>query len=455
MVRRNDQIVASVDSRLAVMDVRERAAAIAQLQDLIFGYELTDALDLATEGRDVTPKVCPHCGSVEFSKYGHVRGAQRYRCKGCSRTFVEKRPRNVITRSKLPRSTWMRFITCFVDGLTVKVCAARCGVSAPTAYRMRLCVMQAIADSMPEWHVGEGEEASLDETFVLESFKGNRKRCKDFEMPRKPYKRGRQSPHGPKRAKGITKADFLCVMSGVDGAGNAFFDVVTRGALGNEDCRSALEGRIGSGSVVSTDDHGSYACVGDMGATRKVFISVVPEGEINRVNTLHSALRFFLSPKRGVSSRRLPLYLAEFAWRWSSTRSDERREDTARRVIGKVANADAGEVAKSLSSAGYPFIEYWGTQQGQDERRRQLLAARQHVLNREMLKCAGDAEKEAELRMRQRKLDLDISESGIKPSSVGKGIYGGKAVADRTACTASVLRGGAKANVGAVRKFLM
>ena len=437
------------------MDIRDRAAAIAQLQDMILGYELSDALDLAAEGIDATPNACPHCGSVEFSRNGHANGRQRYRCKGCARTFLARRPINIISRSKLPRSTWMRFITCFVDGLTVQRCAANCGVSVPTAYYMRLRVMQVIESNLPDWHVGFEQEASLDETFILESFKGNRKKCKDFTMPRAPFPRGRQSPHGPKRPKGITKADFLCVMSGVDGEGNAFFDIATRGALKNDVCKERLSGKIGNGATVATDDHGAYACLSDMGAIRKVFVSTVPEGEINRVNTLHSTLKAFLAPKRGVSSRRLHLYLAEFAWRWSRTRADERSNDTVRRVIGQIAKTDAGAVTESISSAGYPFIEYWGTQQGKDEHRRQLLAARQYVINREMLKHAGDAEKEAELRMRQRKLDLDIAESGIKPSSVGKGVYDNQAVADRTACTASILRGGAKANVGAVGKFLM
>lgn len=83
-----------------------------------------------------------------------------------------------------------------------------------------------------------------------------------------------------------------------------------------------------------------------------------------------------------------------------------------------------------------------------------LLAARQFVINRDMQKHVGDAEKEAEIRMRQRKLDRDIADSGLKPSGIGKGVYDNQSVTDLSAYTASMLRNGRKSNVGAVRKFL-
>ena len=454
MGRNVQHLTSSLDSKLAAMTLIERAAAITQLRDLLLEYELTDILDSPENSINRKALSCTHCGSAEFARNGFSRGRQRYRCSECGRTFIERRPTNIISRSKLSRATWMRYINCFVDGLPVAKCAANCGVSVPTAYFMRLRILKVIEKNLPEWHVGSGQEASLDETFVLESFKGNRSRCKDFEMPRPALPRGRRSPHGPKRTKGISRSDFLCVVSGVDGEGRAFFDIASRGTLQKGVCEDALDGRIGRGAVVTTDDHHAYDCLEKMGASHRICVSTAPEGEINRVNTLHSAFKAFLSAKRGVSSRRLHLYLAEFSWRWAFTRADERTADTARRVISQIAKTEASGLGASLSADEYPFIEFWGTQQGQDEKRRLLLAARQFVINRELQKHRGDAEKEAELRMRQRKLDHDIADSGLKQSGIGKGVYDNQSVTDLAACTASMLRNGKKPNVGAVRKFL-
>ncbi|MBQ3106160.1 MAG: transposase, partial [Eggerthellaceae bacterium] len=229
----------------------------------------------------------------------------------------------------------------------------------------------------------------------------------------------------------------------------------TRGTLKGDVCRESLGGRIGRGATVATDDHHAYSCLSEMGANHRVCISTVPEGDINRANTLHSALKGFFAAKRGVSSRRLHLYLSEFAWRWASTRSDERTADTAKRVISQIARTEARGIGSALDGDGYPFVEFWHSQQGQDEKRRMLLASRQFVINRDMRKHAGDAEKEAEIRMRQRKLDLDIAASGLKPSGIGKGVYDNHAVADLSPCTASTLRAGRRPNVGAVRKYMM
>ncbi|KAA6348694.1 hypothetical protein EZS27_003838 [termite gut metagenome] len=32
---------------------------------------------------------CPHCGGKHYRRYGKARGAQRFKCKDCNRTFTE------------------------------------------------------------------------------------------------------------------------------------------------------------------------------------------------------------------------------------------------------------------------------------------------------------------------------------------------------------------------------
>ena len=54
-----------------------------------------------------------------FRSYGYTDGRQRHKCKDCGRTFSDKPKRSMIFTSKLPKSTWMKYINCFVDELPI------------------------------------------------------------------------------------------------------------------------------------------------------------------------------------------------------------------------------------------------------------------------------------------------------------------------------------------------
>ena len=70
------------------------------------------------------------------------------------------------------------------------------------------------------------------------------------------------------------------------------------------------------GAVVSTDRQRGYVrALAEMGvAAHERFASSGPRAPLNRVNALHSALKAFLARFGGVSTRRLPNYLAWFCW---------------------------------------------------------------------------------------------------------------------------------------------
>ena len=70
------------------------------------------------------------------------------------------------------------------------------------------------------------------------------------------------------------------------------------------------------GAVVSTDRQRGYVrALAEMGvAAHERFASSGRRAPLNRVNALHSALKAFLARFRGVSTRRLPNYLAWFCW---------------------------------------------------------------------------------------------------------------------------------------------
>jgi transposase-like protein len=68
---------------------------------------------------------CPNCGSEEISKNGHNRGAQRYICKNCKRTFSEK-------PAKFSRALKKQAIEMVLHGVGIRK-AARFVGSSPTS----------------------------------------------------------------------------------------------------------------------------------------------------------------------------------------------------------------------------------------------------------------------------------------------------------------------------------
>ena len=101
--------IARLEQELGGLTRSERKAAIEMLQRLVREV----SFDLATD-RSKSVECCPRCASIDFIKKGRASdGSQRYRCLGCKRTFSSKTS-NTIASSKLPVSTWMTYVECFV-----------------------------------------------------------------------------------------------------------------------------------------------------------------------------------------------------------------------------------------------------------------------------------------------------------------------------------------------------
>lgn len=122
---------------------------------------------------------CPHCDHGEVIHWGNAHGLPRYRCKACHKTF------NVLSGTPLARlrhrKQWIAYAQALVDGLSVRKAAAYCEVHKNTAFRWRHRFLTTIAAAEPTCLQGIVE---ADETYFLESFKGQRK------LPRPARKRG-------------------------------------------------------------------------------------------------------------------------------------------------------------------------------------------------------------------------------------------------------------------------
>ena len=117
------------------------------------------------------PQECPYCRADQdqLHPWGQSHGLARLRCQACHRTF------NALTASPLAhlskREHWLRYGQALVDGLCLRQAAARCGVDKDTALRWRHRFLVAAAKHRAE---REGGIVEADETFFLESFKGQR-----------------------------------------------------------------------------------------------------------------------------------------------------------------------------------------------------------------------------------------------------------------------------------------
>jgi len=53
-------------------------------------YPVEDSINFSRkELLDNKQGCCPHCKSLNYKKHGMDKGSQRYKCKGCERTFTE------------------------------------------------------------------------------------------------------------------------------------------------------------------------------------------------------------------------------------------------------------------------------------------------------------------------------------------------------------------------------
>ena len=131
---------------------------------------------------------CPHCGAGGAVKRGKARGLRRFRCKECGKTF------GALTGTSLSglhhKERWLAFGASLAEGETIKEAAARCGIAPSTAHRWRHRFLAAVRQA-PDRLAGIVE---VDETFVLESRKGERK------LDRKPRRRG-----GKAKKRGLSR----------------------------------------------------------------------------------------------------------------------------------------------------------------------------------------------------------------------------------------------------------
>ncbi len=258
---------------------------------------------------------CPHCRSPEVRPRGSARGAPRYRCAQCRKTFNAFTGTPVAGLHKKDR--WLDQAQALIAGESLAKAAERCQIDPSTAFRWRHRFLAALNLDKPERLSGVVE---ADETFILESFKGRR-----GGLIRPARRRG-----GKAKKRGLS-AEQIPVIVARDRSGTTLDAVLPRLDA------ASLEEAIGERIPPSTD----FCCDGGAAITAfarraKLKIHVLPapgvpkpehpEVHINNVNAYHGRLKEWMRRFHGVATENLPTYLN---WRRTLEALDERSDPNA------------------------------------------------------------------------------------------------------------------------------
>lgn len=248
------------------------------------------------------PEKCPHCqaNAGELHRWGYSHGLPRYRCHACGRTS------NPLTGTALAhlrkRARWEDYSQALIEGVSVRQAARRCGIDKNTAFLWRHRFLQQAATHRAKH---EGGIVEADETFFLESFKGQRM------LPRPARRRG-----GVGRTRG-TGADQIPVVVVRDRSGQtADFRLDKLDAV---HVIAVLRPLIDRDAILCTDSAGVYKAfaraTGIMHRTINVQRGkrVVDEVfHIQNVNAYDSRLKNWMRRFHGVATKYLDHYLG---WR--------------------------------------------------------------------------------------------------------------------------------------------
>ena len=105
---------------------------------------------------------CPHCGQAHVIRWGTHNGLQRWRCRGCDKTFNSAYGSG-LARTKR-RETFHAFARNMLETspLSCREAAREFGINRMTAWRWRMKICDALAGTGSEQFSGIVE---ADETF--------------------------------------------------------------------------------------------------------------------------------------------------------------------------------------------------------------------------------------------------------------------------------------------------
>ncbi len=249
------------------------------------------------EERIADARRCPRCTMPRATRHGMVHGLQRYRCNHCRRTF------NALTGTPMAglrkKEKWLEYADALKDGVTIDKAAERCAIHPTTAFRWRHRFLKGFVADKASALSGIVE---ADETFFLESFKGQR------ALPRPARTRG------GKAVKPGLSAEQIPVLIARDRHGETFAAILE--GLDAEHLGAALKPVLGRDTLLCTDGSQAFKAMAKGAGIAHQALNIkagvrVKERifHIQNVNAYDSRLKGWMQRFNGVATRYLDSYL--------------------------------------------------------------------------------------------------------------------------------------------------
>lgn len=296
--------IEELKNRILGLPDADRARLLREVGDVGPGPSSPGAQESRRHLLDNMMGNCPHCSHAKYVRFGKDKGAQRYKCRSCKRSFTEY------------TGTWMAglhkkdkidaYLALMLEEKSLDKIKEALKINKKTAFDWRHKILSSLGDGGEDDFTGITES---DETFFLNSEKGNR------NIVRKPRQRG-----GAPGKRGIDD-EHVAVIVTRDRKSTMDLTVATMGRIKKSDIEGAIGGRIKKGkAVLCSDAHVSYKGFAmdnqlEHHALKGIIKQRVKQGvyHIQHVNSTHNRVKKWLdSTFWGVSTKYLQQYLDWF-----------------------------------------------------------------------------------------------------------------------------------------------
>ncbi|GHU47701.1 hypothetical protein FACS1894120_5890 [Clostridia bacterium] len=300
--------------------------------------EIQSNNDKKEEEKSVPP--CPHCGGEYIVRFGFEHEHQRYKCKNCNRTFIE-RTETIMAYSHQDDAVWESVASDTANGVSIDKTAEALNLNHHTVFNMRhkiLATLDANEKENPTVLTGVCE---ADETYVLDDYKGAKLPC---EVTREPRKHGAVA-----QSKGISN-EYIAICTATSRDGGAVALSVNRATPSSDEILEVFASRLNNESFLLCDGAKSYNALEQNGVCGVKGISN-PKGtgfeNINTTNGFHSFIKSRIRAARGIATKYQNRYNALFEKTYRNAKS-------AASDIWNIAKHNGTHFldTKSLSSVG-------------------------------------------------------------------------------------------------------
>ena len=256
---------------------------------------------------------CPYCSGNNVIRYGKKHGKQRFLCKDCDKTFVTT-TNTVMSMSHQSTEVWNSMIEDTLNGNALSYSEKRLGISHQVAFNMRHKILLELEAHDAADPTLLDEVSELDETFVLECYKGK-------QLPATIGRPARK--HGAKAQKRGISDEYICICTGAQRKSNVVIKAVNRAKPSSEEVAKVFSGHIADGVLLLTDGLRSYSILESLADCSIKNVEDEKTGfyNLNTVNNFHSVIKRQYEFYRGVATKYINRYCTLFKYMYRSTAS--------------------------------------------------------------------------------------------------------------------------------------